>query len=161
MRTRGCRVKPIGEILRFVGHQSFAEFHDAHRVRWYAVIGKYEFSDPEIAAADNSPDRKTLLVWLDESALLNVVPTADPLARLRIIKHSILAVDFVFVNALRGGHLDSADEVQDDNPEKDAEAIAWCSFRDIATSVTSAASTPRCRPATSGGACRLRKRSRW
>src|SRR6266481_4849413 len=96
MRTRGCRVKPIGEILRFVGHQSFAEFHDAHRVRWYAVIGKYEFSDPEIAAADNSPDRKTLLVWLDESALLNVVPAADPLARLRIIKHGILAVDFMF-----------------------------------------------------------------
>src|ERR1700731_4879586 len=96
MRTRGCRVKPIGEILRFVGHQSFAEFHDAHRVRWYAVIGKQEFSDPEIAAADNSPDRKTLLVWLDESALLNVVPAADPLARLRIIKHGILAVDFMF-----------------------------------------------------------------
>src|SRR6202051_1939971 len=96
MRTRGCRVKPIGEILRFVGHQSFAEFHDAHRVRWYAIIGKYEFSDPEIAAADNSPDRKTLLVWRDEPALLNVVPAADPLARLRIIKHSILAVDFMF-----------------------------------------------------------------
>src|ERR1700704_6543081 len=96
MRTRGCRVKPIGEILRFVGHQSFAEFHDAHRVRWYAVIGKYEFSDPEIAAAYYSPDRKTLLVWLDEPALLNVVPAADPLARLRIIKHRILAVDFMF-----------------------------------------------------------------
>src|SRR6202163_506053 len=96
MRTRGCRVKPIGEILRFVGHQSFAEFHDAHRVGWYAVIGKHEFSDPEIAAADNSADRKTLLVGLDESALLNVVPAADPLARLRIVKHSILAVDFMF-----------------------------------------------------------------
>src|SRR5262249_43964208 len=96
MRTRGSGVKPIGEILRFVSHQSFAEFHDAHRVRWYAVIHKDEFSDPEIAAADNSPDCKTLLVWLDESALLNVVPTADPLARLRIIKHSILAVDFMF-----------------------------------------------------------------
>src|ERR1700688_966568 len=96
MRTRGCGVKPVGEILRFVDHQSFAEFHDAHRVGWYAVIGKYEFCDPEIAAADNSPDRKTLLVWLNEPALLNVVPAADPLARLRIIKHSILAVDFMF-----------------------------------------------------------------
>src|SRR6266481_9623760 len=95
MRTRGCKDKPIGEILRFFGHQSFAEFHDAHRVGWYAVIGKYEFGDPEIAAADNSPDRKTLLVGLDESALLNVVPTADPLARLRIIKHSILVIDFM------------------------------------------------------------------
>src|SRR5258705_9189604 len=96
MRARGCRVKPIGEILRFVGDQSFAEVHDAHRVRWYAVIVKYEFSDPEVTAADNSPDRETLLVWLDESALLNVVPAADPLARLRIIKHGILAVDFMF-----------------------------------------------------------------
>src|SRR6267143_3802171 len=63
-----------------------------HSEVWYKV----EFSDPEIAAADNSPDRKTLLVWLDESALLNVVPAANPLARLRIIKHSILAVDFMF-----------------------------------------------------------------
>src|ERR1700682_409442 len=96
MRTRGCRVKPVGEILRFVDHPSFAEFPDAHRVRRYAVIGKHEFSDPEIAATDNSPDRKALLVWLDGSALLNVVPAANPLARLRIIEHSILAVDFMF-----------------------------------------------------------------
>src|ERR1700732_3665507 len=96
MCTRRCRVKPIGEILRFVGHQSFAEFHDSHLVRRYAVIAKHEFSDPEIAAADHSPDRKTLLVRLNGSALLNVVPAADPLARLRIIKHSILVVDFMF-----------------------------------------------------------------
>src|SRR6185312_7946683 len=95
MRTRGGRVKPVSEILRFVGHQSFAELHDAHRVRGYAVIGKHEFSDPEIAAADYSPDRKALLVRLDEPALLNVAPAADPLARLRIIKHGILAVDFM------------------------------------------------------------------
>src|SRR5882757_9958757 len=96
MRTRGCRFKPIGEILCFVRHQSFTEFHDAHRVGWDAVIAKYEFSDPEVAAPDHSPDRKTLLVGLHGSALLNVPPAADPLARLRIIKHSILAVDFMF-----------------------------------------------------------------
>ena len=96
MRTRGSRVKPIGEILRFVGHQSFAEFHDAHGVRWYAVIGQYEFSDPEIAAADNSPDGKMLLAWLDGSALLNVAPAPNPLPLLLIIKHGILAVDFMF-----------------------------------------------------------------
>src|SRR5262245_27031999 len=96
MRTRGSGVEPAGEILRFVGHQSFAEFHDAHGEGWYAVIGKYEFSDPEIPAADNSPDRETLLAWLDGSALLNVVPAADALARLRIIEHGVLAVDFMF-----------------------------------------------------------------
>ena len=93
MHTRGCRVKPVGEILRFVGHQSFAKFHYAHCVRWYAVIGEYEFSNPEIAAANNSPDPKAFLVWLNESALLNIVPATDSLARLRIFKHSILAVN--------------------------------------------------------------------
>src|SRR3981189_643932 len=96
MRTRGSRVKPMGEILRFVGHQSFAEFHDAHRVRWYAVVGQYELSDPEIAADDNSPDRKTLLVGLDESALLCLAPDSDRRARFGIISHRILAVDFMF-----------------------------------------------------------------
>src|ERR1700733_10322734 len=96
MRARWGRVKPIGERLRFVGHQSFAEFHDAHRVRRYAVIAEHEFGNPEVAAADHSPDRKTFLVWLDEPALLNVVPAADPLARLRIIKDRILAIDFMF-----------------------------------------------------------------
>src|SRR5471032_2211754 len=96
MRARGSRVKVIGEILRFVGHQSVTEFHDAHRIGWYAVIGQYEFGNPEIAAADNAPDRKTLLVGLDEPALLNVVPAADPLARLRIIQHGILAIEFMF-----------------------------------------------------------------
>src|ERR1700733_11752801 len=96
MRTRGSGVKPSGEILRFMGDPSVAEFHDAHRVGWYAVIAKYEFSDPEIAAADNSVHRKALLVWLDGTALLNVAPAADPLARLRIVQYSVLAVDFMF-----------------------------------------------------------------
>src|SRR3954447_15530700 len=91
-----CRLKPISEILRLIGHQSFTQFHDAHRVRWYTIIGKYELGDPELAAPNNSPDGKALLVWLDESALLNVVPAADPLARLRIIKYSILVVDLMF-----------------------------------------------------------------
>src|SRR5882757_9509565 len=95
MRARGGGVEPIGEILRFAGHQPFAEFHDAHRVGWVAVIAEDEFSDPEIAAAGNAPDRETLLVGLDEPALLNVVPAADPLARLRIIEYGILAVDFM------------------------------------------------------------------
>ena len=32
MRTRRRWIKPIGEILRFMGDQSFAELHDAHCV---------------------------------------------------------------------------------------------------------------------------------
>src|SRR4029077_10384163 len=96
MGPRGSRLEPIAEILCFMSHQSVAKFHDAHRVRGYSVVGKYKLSNPEIAAADNSPDCKTLLVWLHESALLNIPPTVDPLARLRIIKHGILAVDVMF-----------------------------------------------------------------
>src|SRR3954454_14175523 len=96
MGTRGCGVEAIGEILRFVGHQAFAEFHDAYRVGWNAVIGQYEFGDPEIAAADDALDREALLVWLDATALLDVVPAADSLARLRIIQHGIFAVDVMF-----------------------------------------------------------------
>src|SRR5580704_16080279 len=93
MRSRRAGAKPIGEILSFVGNQSFPELHDAHDVRWCAVVTEDKFRDPEISAADDSLNRKTLLVWLHEPALLNVFPAADPLARLRIIKHRILAVE--------------------------------------------------------------------
>src|SRR5262249_31500171 len=95
MRTRGCRVERIGEILRLAGYLSVAEFHDAHRIGWHAVITENEFRDPEIAAPDHSPDRKALLVRLDEPALLNVAPAVDPFAGLRIVEDSILAVDLV------------------------------------------------------------------
>jgi len=94
MRAQRCGIKSIGEILRFVRHQTIVEFHIAHCVRWHPVIAEYEFGDPEIAVPDNSLDCKALLVWLGEPALSNVMPAADPLARLRIIEHSVLAIDF-------------------------------------------------------------------
>src|ERR1700744_2339229 len=100
MCTRGRRVEPIREILGFVGDQSVAEFHDTHCVGWNTVITKYEFGDPEIATADNSLDGKALLVWLDGSALLDVAPSPDPFAGLRIIEHSVLAVDFMLGNEI-------------------------------------------------------------
>ena len=69
--------------MRFIGDESVAEFHDAHRAGRYAVIAEHELGDSEIAASDNPPDRKTLCVRLDAAALLNIVPAADLLARLR------------------------------------------------------------------------------
>jgi hypothetical protein len=60
-------------------------------VKRQAIVGKNEFGDPEIAATNHSSDHKALLVWLGGSALVNVVPAANSLARLRIIKHSIFA----------------------------------------------------------------------
>src|SRR5689334_20686133 len=95
MRARGRGLEWAGEILRFVRHQSVAEFHDAHRVGRNVVIAEREFADPEIAGSGDAPDRKALLVGLDVAALLDVMPAADALARLRIIEHGILAVDVV------------------------------------------------------------------
>jgi hypothetical protein len=54
------------------------------------------FGNPKIATANNSPNRKALLVRLDESTFLNVAPAADSLAGLRIIKDSVLAVYLMF-----------------------------------------------------------------
>jgi hypothetical protein len=45
------------------------------------MVRQHEFSDKEIAAADSSPELKTLLVWLDQTARVNVVRAADPLDR--------------------------------------------------------------------------------
>src|SRR5579871_7004850 len=96
MRPRRRRLEPVGEILRFVSHLPVAKLHDAYRPGWHAVIGQDKFGDPEVAAADHSPDRETFLVGLDGAALLNVPPGADALARLRIIKHGVVMVDVVF-----------------------------------------------------------------
>src|SRR3569833_2570800 len=81
MSTRGRRIKPIGEILRFMDDLPITVFHDAHRIRWNAIVGEHKFGDPEISAACHSPDRKSLFIWLNEPAFLNVVPAAGPRAR--------------------------------------------------------------------------------
>src|ERR1700758_1540442 len=95
MRTRRSGFEPVGEKLGFVRYLPVTEFHEADDVRRPAVVGQYEFADPEIAAADNAPNREALLVGLDGSAFLDMAPAADPLARLRIIEYGILAVDIV------------------------------------------------------------------
>src|SRR4051795_7336090 len=96
MRARRCWLESIRKVLRFVGHQSVAEFHDAHRVGWHAIIAEHEFGDPEIAATDHAPDRKALPVRLRGAGPLDVTPASDALARLRIVEHGITVVDVMF-----------------------------------------------------------------
>ncbi len=43
-------------------------------------MGECKFGDPKIAVTDNSSDGEPLLVWLNKPALLNIVPTANPLS---------------------------------------------------------------------------------
>ena len=96
VRAGRARLEMLGEILGFVRHQPVAEFHDAHDVGRRAVIGEGELGDPQVAAADDAPHREALLAGLEVSAFPNVVPPADPFARLRVIEHGVLAIDFVF-----------------------------------------------------------------
>src|ERR1700754_5330786 len=93
MRARWPRLKRIAEVPRLPLDVSVPEFHDAHRVRGRAVVGEHEFCDPEITRADDSPHRKALLVRLNGSALLDIAPASDALAGLRIVEHSVIAVD--------------------------------------------------------------------
>src|SRR3954453_14216064 len=95
MRARRAWVEPIGEILRLLRNQTVLKLHDAHHVRWTAVVSQYEFGDPEIAEADHPSDCETLLVRLNGTTLLDVMPATDSLARLGVKQHRILAVNLM------------------------------------------------------------------
>src|SRR6185437_2777070 len=70
----------IREVLCFAGDFAATELHDAHGEGGLAVVGQGEFGDPEIAAADDSPDSKPFLIRLTGSLILYVVPPAGLLA---------------------------------------------------------------------------------
>src|SRR6516225_2817377 len=96
MRARWPRLERIAEVLRFSYNVPVPEFHDAHRIRGRAVVGEHEFRDPEITVADDSPHGKALLARLNGPALLDIAPTLDALAGLRIVEHGVVAVDVMF-----------------------------------------------------------------
>ncbi len=56
VRPRRPGLERIAEVLRLAGNLTVDEFHDAHDVRWHAVIAEHEFGDPEIAVADDPLD---------------------------------------------------------------------------------------------------------
>src|SRR5579859_7789554 len=85
----------IGEVLGFAGNLVIAELHDAYGVGGLAVVGEYEFGDPKIAAANDAPDRETFFVGLTGTLALYVASTAGALAGLRVLQHSVLAIDEV------------------------------------------------------------------
>ena len=90
------RLERIAEILRLAGHFSVAKLHDAHRVRRPPVAGPgSRFGDPEVAHADDPPHGEAFAVRLCRARRLDIVPPAQPLARLRIVEHRILAIDRV------------------------------------------------------------------
>src|SRR6516162_8600473 len=95
LSARGPRLEGIAEILGLTSDLPVPEFHDAYRVRWQAVVCKDEFSDPEVGSTEYASHRKALLVRLRKTRCLNIASTADPLPRLRVLKHRIVAVNLV------------------------------------------------------------------
>src|SRR5689334_1457591 len=96
MRARRTRLKRIAKVLRLPHDPSVLKFHDTHRIRRRGVVGEHEFRDPQIAVTDDSPHRKALFARLNGSALLDVPPTSDALAGLRIVEDGVFAVDVMF-----------------------------------------------------------------
>src|SRR4029077_7677762 len=95
LSTRGPRLERIAEVLGLTGNLPVSELHDTHRVRRQAVVCKDEFSDPKIGSADYAPHHKALLVRLCKTRRLNIAPTVDPLAGLRVLKHCIVVVNLM------------------------------------------------------------------
>lgn len=95
MRARRRRLEPIGKILCFVRNQPITKFHDTDGIGGLAIIGQHEFGDPEIAAPDDPPNIKSLVVGLNDPAFPNISTTAEALDGLRIVEQTIHMVDFV------------------------------------------------------------------
>src|SRR5271156_4126460 len=66
----------ICKVLRLPRNFVALEFHNAHGVRRFAVICQDEFGDPKLAAADDSPDRKSLVARLTGALALYVAAAA-------------------------------------------------------------------------------------
>src|SRR5579862_3411109 len=71
------------------------ELHDAHGVRWLAVVREDQFGDPKIAPANDAPNREPFLARLAGALALYVAATASSLARLRVIQHRVLVINEV------------------------------------------------------------------
>ena len=86
----------ISKVLCLVGNFAIAKLHNAHCLRWLLVIAEHVLGDPEIAAPKDAPDGETQLRRVVSAKGLNVVATADSLARLRILDQDIIVIDLVF-----------------------------------------------------------------
>jgi len=70
MSARLGGLKRTREVLGFPLYKAIRKFHYAHRVRGRTVVGEDKLRDPQVPAADDALDGKTLRVWLNEAAFL-------------------------------------------------------------------------------------------
>src|SRR5205814_7942476 len=95
LRARRPRLERIAEILGLAGHLPIEELHDAHGVSRPPIIGQDVFSNPKVGRADHPPYCEAFPVRLHGARRLNLPPTADALARLRIFEHRVLSVNLM------------------------------------------------------------------
>src|ERR1700722_6883799 len=92
LRARRSWYERVGEVLGLADDLAIQELHDAHRVRGPAVIGEYEFRDPEVARADDAAHLEAFRVRLRDAGGLDVAPAPDALARLRVFEQRVVPV---------------------------------------------------------------------
>ena len=99
------RIECIAEVLGFVRNLSIPKFHDAYRVYVLVRVTNRVFRNPQIALSYDSLYREPR--WMSRmmaSKFLQIVPAANDLARLRVLAHDIVVIDFVFADLIaRGG----------------------------------------------------------
>src|SRR6478672_9484343 len=85
----------LSEILGFTDDLAILDLHDADDVRRVPVVCEDEFADPHVAATHNAPQGETFGVGLGDARCLNVLSSADALARLGILEYCVISVDSV------------------------------------------------------------------
>nr|WP_241178657.1 hypothetical protein [Mycobacterium sp. P7213] len=96
MHARRSRAEGIAEVLGLARDFAVHELHHAHHVGRPTVVGEDEFTDPQIATAQDAADREAFGVRLSLPRRLNAVAATNPLTRLGVFEDRIGPVDPVF-----------------------------------------------------------------
>jgi hypothetical protein len=95
LSSPGRWLEQIGKVLCLVGHLAIAKLHNADCLSWLLVVAEHVLGDPEIAVPNDAPDGEAQLRRVVSAKGLNVVATADSLARLRILDQDVVVIDLV------------------------------------------------------------------
>jgi len=78
----GRRLERIREVLRLAGDFTIAELHDTNSADRMPVVADHVLANPHYATSDHSADGESQLGRVMHTQGQDVIPAADPLARL-------------------------------------------------------------------------------
>src|SRR5580658_2110148 len=91
----GGLAEGVPEVLRLVRHVLAGEFHDAHRVAGYAVVGDDALADPQIPAAGDPQDGEVPAGRVPAALRGNCRAAPESFTRLGVIEDRVRGVDGV------------------------------------------------------------------